>query len=178
MGKQIVPVKSVIYALSPFQQKIMTGLWKDLPTKIHHKVSENWISATLLLGPLVGTYTYVQNYQEKEKLTHSLDKLFKACVDSTEKQDGGGSGPLLGNQNHGENSFDYLRTTFFSKLPDKVRSSLDSESPFEFDHHFSTSTNMLVYMVFCSVLNFEDCSIYLVSPFALKDLGMSRISKI
>ncbi|WVY91626.1 hypothetical protein V8G54_037140 [Vigna mungo] len=56
MGKQIVPVKSVIYALSPFQQKVMTGLWKDLPTKIHHKVSENWISATLLLGPLVGTY--------------------------------------------------------------------------------------------------------------------------
>ncbi|KAK8467075.1 hypothetical protein PHAVU_008G244100 [Phaseolus vulgaris] len=56
MGKQIVPVKSVIYALSPFQQKIMPGLWKDLPTKIHHKVSENWISATLLLGPLVGTY--------------------------------------------------------------------------------------------------------------------------
>ncbi|KAG5122726.1 hypothetical protein JHK84_041066 [Glycine max] len=38
MGKQVVPVKSVIYALSPFQQKIMPGLWKDLPTKIHHKV--------------------------------------------------------------------------------------------------------------------------------------------
>ncbi|KAK7372248.1 hypothetical protein VNO80_05622 [Phaseolus coccineus] len=70
MGKQTVPVKSVIYALSPFQQKIMPGLWKDLPTKIHHKVSENWISATLLLGPLVGTYAYVQNYLEHEKMSH------------------------------------------------------------------------------------------------------------
>ncbi|MBA0842868.1 hypothetical protein Goarm_000107 [Gossypium armourianum] len=34
----------------------MSGLWKDLPGKISHKVSENWISATLLLTPLVGTY--------------------------------------------------------------------------------------------------------------------------
>ncbi|KAG8501876.1 hypothetical protein CXB51_004731 [Gossypium anomalum] len=49
MGKQPVKMKAVVYALSPFQQKIMSGLWKDLPTKITHKVSENWISATLLL---------------------------------------------------------------------------------------------------------------------------------
>ncbi|KAJ9145772.1 hypothetical protein P3X46_028115 [Hevea brasiliensis] len=70
MGKQPVRMKAVVYALSPFQQKTMTGLWKDLPTKIHHKFSENWISATLLLSPLVGTYTYVQHYKEKEKLEH------------------------------------------------------------------------------------------------------------
>ncbi|KAJ6885138.1 cytochrome b-c1 complex subunit 8-like [Populus alba x Populus x berolinensis] len=70
MGKQPVRMKAVVYALSPFQQKVMPGLWKDLPGKIHHKVSENWISATLLLSPLVGVYTYVQNYQEKEKLSH------------------------------------------------------------------------------------------------------------
>ncbi|KAH0657573.1 hypothetical protein KY289_026321 [Solanum tuberosum] len=57
MGKQPVKLKAVVYAISPFQQKIMPGLWKDLPGKIHHKVSENWISATLLLGPLVGTYS-------------------------------------------------------------------------------------------------------------------------
>ncbi|KAL9290968.1 putative cytochrome b-c1 complex subunit 8 [Arabidopsis thaliana] len=58
MGKQPVKLKAVVYALSPFQQKIMTGLWKDLPEKIHHKVSENWISATLLVTPVVGTYWY------------------------------------------------------------------------------------------------------------------------
>ncbi|RYR27552.1 hypothetical protein Ahy_B01g051572 isoform B [Arachis hypogaea] len=57
MGKGFVPMKAVTYGLSPFHQKIMPGLWKDLPTKIHHKVSENWISATLLLGPLVGVYS-------------------------------------------------------------------------------------------------------------------------
>ncbi|KAK8638695.1 hypothetical protein V6N13_137106 [Hibiscus sabdariffa] len=72
MGKQPVKMRAVVYALSPFQQKIMSGLWKDLPGKISHKVSENWISATLLLTPLVGTYTYVQNYKEKEKLEHSV----------------------------------------------------------------------------------------------------------
>ncbi|BAH93358.1 Os06g0177000 [Oryza sativa Japonica Group] len=56
MGKTPVRMKAVVYALSPFQQKVMPGLWKDITTKIHHKVSENWISATLLLAPIVGTY--------------------------------------------------------------------------------------------------------------------------
>ncbi|OMO66708.1 Cytochrome b-c1 complex subunit 8 [Corchorus capsularis] len=57
MGKQPVRMKAVVYALSPFQQKVMSGLWNDFTGKISHKVSENWISATLLLVPLVGTYT-------------------------------------------------------------------------------------------------------------------------
>ncbi|KAI9073441.1 hypothetical protein K1719_044578 [Acacia pycnantha] len=70
MGKQPVRMKAVVYALSPFQQKVMTGLWKDVPSKIHHKISENWISATLLLAPLIGVHMYVKNYQEKEKLSH------------------------------------------------------------------------------------------------------------
>ncbi|KAF8397061.1 hypothetical protein HHK36_018699 [Tetracentron sinense] len=70
MGKTPVRMKAVVYALSPFQQKVMPGLWKGLPDKIHKKVSENWISASLLLTPLIATYAYVQNYQEKEKLAH------------------------------------------------------------------------------------------------------------
>ncbi|XVE86011.1 hypothetical protein DITRI_Ditri18aG0002000 [Diplodiscus trichospermus] len=61
MGKQPVRMRAVVYALSPFQQKIMSGLWKDVTGKISHKVSENWINATLLLGPLVGTYTDLSN---------------------------------------------------------------------------------------------------------------------
>jgi hypothetical protein len=56
MGKTPVRMKAVVYALSPFQQKVMPGLWKDITTKIHHKITENWISATLLLTPVVGTY--------------------------------------------------------------------------------------------------------------------------
>ncbi|CAK9134878.1 unnamed protein product [Ilex paraguariensis] len=70
MGKQPVRMKAVVYALSPFQQKVMPGLWKDLVGKINHKVSENWLSATLLLTPVIGTYTYVQQYQKEEKLAH------------------------------------------------------------------------------------------------------------
>ncbi|KAK4403996.1 Cytochrome b-c1 complex subunit [Sesamum angolense] len=57
MGKQPVRMKAVVYALSPFQQKVMPGLWKDLPGKIAHKISDSWLNATLLLGPLVGTYS-------------------------------------------------------------------------------------------------------------------------
>uniref|UniRef100_A0A0A9JZY7 Uncharacterized protein n=1 Tax=Arundo donax TaxID=35708 RepID=A0A0A9JZY7_ARUDO len=48
----------------------MPGLWKDITTKIHHKVSENWISATLLLAPVIGTYEYAMYYKEQEKLSH------------------------------------------------------------------------------------------------------------
>ncbi|VVA13391.1 PREDICTED: cytochrome b-c1 complex subunit 8 [Prunus dulcis] len=75
MGKHPVQMRAVVYSLSPFQQKVMPGLWKDFTGKIHHKVSENWLSATLLLAPLVATYTYVQQYQEKEKLEHRFLKL-------------------------------------------------------------------------------------------------------
>ncbi|KAI3781700.1 hypothetical protein L2E82_11722 [Cichorium intybus] len=70
MGKIPVKVKAVTYALSPFQQKVMPGLWKDFTHKITHKVTENWLNAVLLVGPVVGVYTYVQRYQEKEKLHH------------------------------------------------------------------------------------------------------------
>ncbi|KAI4977652.1 hypothetical protein ZWY2020_014206 [Hordeum vulgare] len=45
-------MKVVVYALSSFQQQVMTGLWKDITTKIHHKVSENWISTMLRRGSL------------------------------------------------------------------------------------------------------------------------------
>ncbi|CAL5333903.1 unnamed protein product [Camellia sinensis] len=67
MGKTPARMKAVVYALSPFQQKVMPGLWKDLPSKIHHKVSENWISATLLLTPLVATYTCMSSSLKKGK---------------------------------------------------------------------------------------------------------------
>nr|AFK34711.1 unknown [Lotus japonicus] len=50
-----------------------------------------------------------------------------------------GSGPLLRNQN----SFNLLTTTFLSNLPHKLRSCLDSESPFDSNLHVSTTTNGL-----------------------------------
>ncbi|MFS7997647.1 putative cytochrome b-c1 complex subunit 8 [Helianthus anomalus] len=70
MGKIPVKMKAVTYALSPFQQKVMTGLWNDFTHKVTHKVTENWISALLLVGPVVGVHTYVKSYQEREKLEH------------------------------------------------------------------------------------------------------------
>ncbi|KAI3920776.1 hypothetical protein MKW98_005602 [Papaver atlanticum] len=70
MGKIPVRMKAVIYSLSPFQQQVMSGLWKDLPHKLTKKVSENWISASLLIGSLLGTHLHVQNYLEREKQHH------------------------------------------------------------------------------------------------------------
>ncbi|RZC58063.1 hypothetical protein C5167_005366 [Papaver somniferum] len=78
MGKIPVRMKAVIYSLSPFQQQVMSGLWKDLPHKLTKKVSENWISASLLIGPLLGTHLYVQNYLEREKQHHSTATIAAA----------------------------------------------------------------------------------------------------
>jgi len=41
MGKQLPSrLKEVVYTLSPFETTVMSGLWKDLPGKLHKKVSE------------------------------------------------------------------------------------------------------------------------------------------
>ena len=41
MGKQLPNrLKEVVYTLSPFETTVMSGLWKDLPSKLHRKVSE------------------------------------------------------------------------------------------------------------------------------------------
>ncbi|KAI8523395.1 hypothetical protein RHMOL_Rhmol13G0070100 [Rhododendron molle] len=76
MGKTPVKMKAVVYALSPFQQKVMPGLWKDIPGKIHHKVSENWISATLLLTPLVGVYILAEESLQVKSMA-SLSHTWK-----------------------------------------------------------------------------------------------------
>jgi len=36
MGKVPIRLKEVVYTLSPFEQSIMGGLWKDLPHKAAH----------------------------------------------------------------------------------------------------------------------------------------------
>ncbi|XP_071720766.1 cytochrome b-c1 complex subunit 8-2, mitochondrial-like [Rutidosis leptorrhynchoides] len=70
MGKIPVKIKSVVYGLSPFQQKVMPGLWNQFTHKVTHKVTDNWINTILLVGPVVGVYSYVKSYQETEKLEH------------------------------------------------------------------------------------------------------------
>jgi hypothetical protein len=41
MGKQLPSrLREVVYTLSPFETTVMSGLWKDLPQKLHKKVSE------------------------------------------------------------------------------------------------------------------------------------------
>ncbi|KAM7276673.1 hypothetical protein ACFE04_018539 [Oxalis oulophora] len=79
MGKNPVRMKAVVYALSPFQQKVMPGLWKDITTKIHHKVSENWISTILLVGPVVGTYSLWFVALTLDKWSYCKRKFPRVC---------------------------------------------------------------------------------------------------
>lgn len=40
MGKVPVRLKEVVYTLSPFEQNVMSGLWKDLPHKTAHYMAK------------------------------------------------------------------------------------------------------------------------------------------
>jgi hypothetical protein len=55
MGKTPVRLKEVVYMLSPHEQKVMTGLFRDMPGKVHKKISENWLDILTFVGPVVGT---------------------------------------------------------------------------------------------------------------------------
>lgn len=57
--------------MSPFQQSVMSGLFKDMPKKLSKKISENWFDV-LPFGvfPVVATLWYASDYKEKEKMHH------------------------------------------------------------------------------------------------------------
>lgn len=40
MGKVPIRLREVVYTLSPFEQTVMNGVWKDVPEKLHRKFSE------------------------------------------------------------------------------------------------------------------------------------------
>lgn len=49
----------MVYTLGTYQQKVMSGLWADLPYKITKKVKENWLTNLCFFVPVVGTYSCV-----------------------------------------------------------------------------------------------------------------------
>ncbi|GAQ83867.1 hypothetical protein KFL_001660040 [Klebsormidium nitens] len=70
MGKTPVRLKEVIYMLSPHEQRALTGLFHDMPGKLHKKISENWTDIVCFVAPVVGTVWYANDYIEKEKHHH------------------------------------------------------------------------------------------------------------
>lgn len=64
-------LKEVVYTLSPFNQNVMTQMFKNIPEAAHRKIKENWIDAGFFaIGPVVATIWYANSYLEKEKLHH------------------------------------------------------------------------------------------------------------
>ncbi|GAB4814279.1 hypothetical protein N2152v2_001325 [Parachlorella kessleri] len=70
MGKAPIRLREVIYTLSPFQQSVMSGLWKDLPHKASHYADV--VRDAVIFGflPLYAVGKYCENYKEKEKQHH------------------------------------------------------------------------------------------------------------
>ncbi|EFN54772.1 hypothetical protein CHLNCDRAFT_134704 [Chlorella variabilis] len=70
MGKVPIRLREVVYALSPYQQSVMTGLWKDLPHKAAHHAANLRDAVIFCVAPIVGIAYYCADYKEKEKLHH------------------------------------------------------------------------------------------------------------
>lgn len=70
MGKTPIRLKEVIYTLSPFEQSVMSGLWKDLPHKAAHHAANLRDAVIFALVPIVGIAKYCSDYKEKEKMDH------------------------------------------------------------------------------------------------------------
>jgi len=56
MGKVPVRLREVVYTLSPFEQKIMPGMWRDFGHEVVKKVKNNWFDMSFCAVPLFGTY--------------------------------------------------------------------------------------------------------------------------
>ncbi|CAH8309074.1 unnamed protein product [Eruca vesicaria subsp. sativa] len=100
----------------------MTRLWKDLPEKIHHKVSENWISTILLLAPVIGTYSTLNTLQLSYSQVHDEEE------DHENESEGSYSESEASVDHHGNNiSPDDLKARSSIKRSDTLSS--ESKSP-------------------------------------------------
>lgn len=70
MGKVPVRLKEVVYTLSPFQQSVMNGLWKDMGHKTAHYVSKAREIGIWFGIPLYSVMWYCDDFKEKEKQQH------------------------------------------------------------------------------------------------------------
>ncbi|BDA50166.1 probable cytochrome b-c1 complex subunit 8 [Coccomyxa sp. Obi] len=71
MGKVPVRLKEVTYTISPFEVSVLSGLFKDLPSKIHHKFQQHWVDVGLFFVlPTYATFWYAKDFKEKEKNEH------------------------------------------------------------------------------------------------------------
>ena len=51
MGKVPIRLREVVYTLSPFEQTVMNGVFKDVPEKLHRKFSEVTLVDFVMLHP-------------------------------------------------------------------------------------------------------------------------------
>ncbi|QDZ22445.1 kinesin [Chloropicon primus] len=78
MGKQQVGMrlKEVVYTLSPFEQNVMQGLFKDIPHKVMHHLKQNVLFDALpfCILPIAGIGWFCADYNEREKQHHSINE--------------------------------------------------------------------------------------------------------
>ncbi len=55
MGKVPIRLREVVYTLSPFEQTVMNGVFKDVPEKLHRKFSEVRQLISPCIKPLIMT---------------------------------------------------------------------------------------------------------------------------
>eukprot|EP00887_Chlorella_sp_A99_P004825 scaffold4.g4825.t1 len=70
MGKVPIRLREVVYTLSPFEQSVMSGLWKDLPHKAAHYAQISRDAILFCVLPIWGVAAYCKDFKEKEKQHH------------------------------------------------------------------------------------------------------------
>ena len=76
-----VRIKEVIYTLSPFEQTVLSGLWKDLPAKMKRKWNEvsSTVCASNSPGYAFNSVAYSVSQQWWCQLTGSLPAALDGC---------------------------------------------------------------------------------------------------
>ncbi|GAQ84364.1 hypothetical protein KFL_001860110 [Klebsormidium nitens] len=66
MGKKWPPpvhLKEVVYMLSPFELKVMSGLWKNFWPSLKSSLREHRSDLLVFITPIVGTVAYARRYE-------------------------------------------------------------------------------------------------------------------
>lgn len=82
MGKVPIRLKEVVYTLSPFEQNVMSGLWKDMPHKTSHYMTKVRFHMIVEIG-LIFLFPYENDHMLNlmNCRQENLDSgLFSLCI--------------------------------------------------------------------------------------------------
>ncbi|WIA20749.1 hypothetical protein OEZ86_004675 [Tetradesmus obliquus] len=66
--RMAVPIREIVYTLSPYNQEVVMKGVQKLPGKITKYFKNNWLGLTIFNTVLFGPIVYAEQYVENEKI--------------------------------------------------------------------------------------------------------------